>query len=450
MTALASPITAQEAGPVEKRLPGHYVVTTFVVTFASALLLGVSPAMAVPGILAGIFLLVAKVVVTPIIPRVAFLALLFVLYALISAIMFDGIRSLGVSGPVAWLGGEGRIFIYYWPFIFLTVALYHHTANVESRLETALLWLTIFAFLVIVAQRSGVAALYSSHHAAGAVMTSLVVFNYFRYQNHKSLWALIFLGIAMAGLLGTGSRASLMAVILGIVIQQMIGVRIIQVLKFVLLVPIFMVGMSIAYPDQYERLSRTFQVNPMTVITTNFDRAWQADPPLESSEAWALSSYADKQGQANLAIRGLLWARGVAEGFKSPIFGTGFGRYNDMGREFNDTLPLVAVVTDASFLNASAHTSHNSFIMIFTELGLIGVALIGGMFVIIIRTALRVLRHPNVRPNAKMWAGITLGCTVTLMLISITQHGFGAPIYGLTLMQLIAIGYCVSAREIRA
>ncbi len=448
MSAFASPFADQNLVVVPKRLPGRYVVITFFITFASALLLGVSSALAVPGIMAGIILLFVQLAATAQMPRVSFLALIFVLYAFLSALVFGGLGSFFVEGPVAWLAGEGRFFIYYWPFIFLTVALYHHTRHVEARIEKALLGLTVFAFFVIMAQILGV-RLYSSHHAAGAVLGSLVVFNYCRYQNRKTLMALLFLGLAIAGLLGTGSRASLMAAIMGVVIQQLIWIRVVQVIKFVLVVPLFLFGMSLANPVQYQRLTGTFNANPLTVVTTNFQRAWYADPPLESSSAWSLSTFADLQGQANLAIRGLLWARGVSEGFKSPIIGSGFGRYNDIGREFNDSLPLVSVVTDAAFLNPSAHSSHNSFIMIFSELGLIGLALLGSIFVIVTRTTLRALWQPDVRKDAKMWAGVALGCTVTLMLVSVTQHGFGAPIYGLTLMQLIAMGYCVSARELK-
>lgn len=432
-----------------RRLPGYYVVFTFVVAFGSALLLGLSSAFAIPGIAGCIVLLIASVAGKPQIPRVAFFALLLVFYTLLSAFLFGGIRSLFENGALTWLAGEGRFFIYYWPFIFLTVALYSKSHHLEERMETSLVGLTVFAFFVIVMQRLGGLQLYSSHHAAGAVLASLVVFNYCRYENRRHLNALFFLGIAVAGMLGTGSRASLMAAIMAIVILQLIRFRVLKVVKFALVVPILLYGMLLAYPEHFERLAGTFSVNPLTVVSVNFERAWHADPPLESSTAWSLSTFADQQGQANLAIRGLLWARGVAEGLKSPIIGTGFGRYNDVGREVNDSLPLVAVVTDATFANPSTHSSHNSFIMIFTELGLIGVLLLGSIFLVVIRTATLTLWQPNVRRDAKMWAGVALGCTVNLMLVSVTQHGFGAPIYGLTLMQLIALGYCISATELK-
>lgn len=418
----------------------------FSLSFVSALLLGVSSAIAVPGILACIVLSIFWTISSPRIPRVTFFAMLFVLYALLSAITFGGIASIGTSGLGTWLGGEGRFFLYYWPFIFLTLTLSGDGVVATRGLERILLALTIFAFLTVVVRQFGV-KLYSSHHAAGAVLASLVIFNYFRYRARSSVSSLLFLIIAVAGLLGTGSRTSLLAAVIGMFIQQILLIRIGQIIKIAIFVPILAFGMSKVFPDQYTRLANTFTVNPFEVVAVNFERAWLANPPLESGNAWSLETLADKQGQANLAIRGLLWARGVVEGSRSPLFGAGFGRYNDTGRSFTQVVPFVTVATDAEYKNPSTHSSHNAFIMIFAELGLVGVALLGSIFVIVIRKCLSVLLRRGVSEDVKMWPSIALGCLVTLFLTGVTQHSFGAPIYGLSLVQLIAIGYSATSME---
>lgn len=423
------------------------IQTVFTLNFASALLLELGVVIAVPGILASIVFSVAIILANPTIPKVTFLALVFIIYALISAIMFGGILSVKTNGLVSWLGGEGRFFLYYWPFIFLTVMLRRDTNLVIRGLERSLVFLTIFGFLTVMVRHAGV-QLYSSHHAAGAVLASLTIFNYFRYRANKNWTGLFPLLLALIGLLGTGSRTSVLAAFIGMFIQQIILIRIGQILKIAIVIPFFVIGMSKAFPDQYDRLAKTFTTaNPFEVISVNFQRAWLAEPPLESGSAWSLEALADKQGQANLAIRGLLWARGVIEGTKSPIVGTGFGRYNDTGREFTRAIPLVNVVVNASYLNPSTHSSHNTFIMIFAELGLIGVVIISGVFFIIVRKSIQILLRNDIKNDVQVWAGTCLGCVVTLCLTGLTQHSLGAPIYGLSLMQLIAIGYAVVSKE---
>ena len=397
--------------------------------------------------MASIVLSLAAILANPIVSRVTFLAILFLFYALISAIMFGGILSIKTNGLVAWLGGEGRFFLYYWPFIFLTVMLRKDPNLVLRGIERCLLVLTVFGFLTVMVRHAGI-QLYSSHHAAGAVLASLVIFNYFRYRTKKNWEGLFLLLLALIGLLGTGSRTSVLAAVMGMFIQQIILIRVGQLIKVAIFIPILAIGMSKAFPNQYDRLASTFTTaNPLEVISVNFERAWLAEPPLESGSAWSLEAFADKQGQANLAIRGLLWARGVVEGTKSPIIGTGFGRYNDTGREFTRAIPLVNVVVSASYLNPSTHSSHNTFIMIFAELGFIGLAIIGGIFLTIIPKSMQVLLQKEASNEGKLWAGTCLGCVVTLFLAGLTQHSLGAPIYGLSLMQLIAIGYVVVSKE---
>ncbi|MFA5582362.1 MAG: O-antigen ligase family protein [Paracoccaceae bacterium] len=418
---------------------GWLAVAVFVTGCLGAITLGISTAVSMLAIGAAILGTALILLRDHRLLPAPLLALVLILYAGISAILFGGIDAIHTAGLMAWLAGEGRFFLTFWPFIFLVLAMRGGEHAIAARIERGLKALIIAMLIAVLARHAGGVTLFSSHHGAGAMAAALLLFAYYNFRHNGGRANLAYLAIAVVALLGAGSRTSLVAAMLGIVVQQVLFFDLRALLRIAALALPALVAMPLLFPAQYDRLAQTIATNPASIVLRNFQIAWQADPPLESAYAWQLAPIAASDGQINIAIRGLLWARGLAEAANSPILGAGFGRYNDTGRSFIGERPLYHVAVSARNENPSIHSAHNSYIMIVAELGLIGLGLVLALFAHIWQRLVACRT-----PEAHMWVSIGMGGVITLMFIAVTQHGFGAPIYGLSLMPLIAVAYAVA------
>lgn len=109
------------------------------------------------------------------------------------------------------------------------------------------------------------------------------------------------------------------------------------------------------------------------------------------------------------AIRGYLWGRAMHEGLASPVIGSGFGRCN-------------------------------SILHVFAALGILGLANL---------TALLASLWRPLRRNCgdDLWAHVGLTSLIGLVLMSITQHAFGEPIFGLSLFCMVGISCQLSGSK---
>ncbi len=367
----------------------------------------------------------------------AFLVLSFLGYCLFSGIFFSGIDSVFSVGVVHWLSNEGRIFLAYWPAILILVYGRFVGAESDRIVIRALKYTTVVYVLgATVARFSGVLGDYS-HHAGGAVGASLFIIWFLLYQSDKEKMYLIMLAAASVGLVASDSRTGILGSALVLILMGMSLKNIKQLALGVIIFISMLFVMNAFYPKVYDRLSGAITASTMQAMGQQLGRVFQDRSFEETSDAWGVASYVPDQGEVNLVIRAYLWARGLSEGGGSPIHGIGFGRFNDIGRTFEGVRGVSYAVYKADRASGSVFTAHNTFVHIFAELGLIGVAFVAAIFV----TLHRAYSSCSEKAGLK-WARIGKAMCLSLAVMGMFQHSLGAPIFLFTMFTMAAWCYC--------
>lgn len=389
--------------------------------------LGQSPVLAAAAIVlcaAGFFI---HVLTSARIERAAALAVAFIVYNAFSGVVFGGFAAIGETSLLDWIANEGRVFLYYWPALYVMQVFKPSSAGITLRRFLQLL--TVLAFCIMLVKTATGFSTFSTHHAAGAFIAGLVFYNLFRFDETRSVADLSYLLLAVIALLASNSRTSLLAVVITITLVYLSSARILRVLRTaVLLIPLA-IAMPFLFPTEFSRLADAATTETLQSMRINVVEAFSSRNPIEVSTAFNLTKSIDIDGNANLVIRSYLWGRTLGEGIRSPIFGEGFGRVNDMGRIYRGTPYLFYPATEAHYPNPSDLTAHNSYLQVFAELGLIGLTLI----LITYRLIWMGLK------GDRLWSMVGRSSLICLLLMSTTQHAFGAPIYGLSLFLLAAV-----------
>lgn len=354
-------------------------------------------------------------------------------YILVSLIIFGGGASFG-NGAISWLQGEGRGLVYFVPvFLAVFIPLRKKSSSLKSIELAARVCILFLGFVLLVKVFLGF-NMASSHHALGAVSAVLVVFSYSFLIHNYSLTRLFYFLLSVGVLMGANSRTTLLACAASILIFH--------VLKFDFkkaFFPLLIGGaafpiMVALFPIESQRLVGAFNLETMAAVGHNFDYAFHSRPPAESSDAWELHDENQYGGNLNVAIRGYLWGRALNEFLLSPIFGTGFGSYNDTGRELAYLIPGVACFCEASGKNENIHTAHNSYFHFLAEIGFLGLALFLMPLIRMMKDSLYLI-YMNESSGDGVWASRVVFLLVTMiMLIAFMQHAFGAPLFSFTIL----------------
>lgn len=363
--------------------------------------------------------------------RASVWCLLFLVYTLISGILFGGLTSIKNASFMTWIGNEGRVFLYYWPALFVLEAACPSDRGVTRVMRG----LTLIVFLNTLLSSATGFSTFGTHHAAGAFAAMLVIYQVFRYGKTRDLGDLMFLSLALVSLLGSNSRTALLAVLVSIFFVSVSFRRIKQLVALVLVAPLGLIAMAFVFPYQFERLQDAANVDTFQAVQDNFSLAYRSNSPIEVGKAWELSETISLNGNANLAIRGYLFGRTFGEFSRSPIVGIGFGRINDIGRSFSGTAGVFHPVTDATFASPTDQTAHNSYLQVLTELGLLGTLPLLALYTTLWR------RLRSARKRAPEWSKTGRASVICVCLMALTQHSFGAPIYGLSLFLLAVLSY---------
>lgn len=413
----------------------YFSVFLVLISLMGGVFLGISPLLSATAILVCAVAFFLDVFSKGTMNRAAVFGLLFLFMTFLSGIFFGGFNSLRNASIVYWIANEGRVFLYYWPALFVMQAL--PLRGTEFMLHRIFRIATCMVFGIMIAYAATGWSTFSTYHAAGAFCSIFVFYNLFCYEKSKSRWDLFFLGLSLAAIFATNSRTSLLAVLVTMVILHFNATKIKQALKITVFVAPLALTMPFLFPNQFGRLADAFNTETFTSLGENFMLAYRSDSPIEVAKAFDLSSGIQISGNANLVIRGYLWGRSLGEGTRSPIVGSGFGRLNDLGRSYEGVPYLIYAATSATVDSPSNLTAHNGYMQVFAELGLLGSLLLFGLY----RTLWVGLSGMTV------WSQTGRASIVCLLLMSITQHAFGAPIYGLSLLLTAAMAYRISLGE---
>jgi len=377
--------------------------------------------------------------------KISLTVVILIIYLFISALLFGGLSSIGDKGFLYWISNEGRIFLFFMPFLFFSTSSLVARISVDQFKSVARAMIALNALMVVLEIFLGI-SLFRSHHAHGAISALFFIISVVLLSQRRKPSELIYVIVALVCLMASDSRTSLLAALLSLLPIFLNSMRPWRIALSITLIAFLLPMMPVLFPDQYKRLSASLDGQTLVSMQSNFIDAIIYDKTPEVSILHTIGGSIRTDGNANLAIRSALWGRALREGALSPLFGIGFGRFNDLGRQWAGPNFILRTVESASYASASNLTAHNTFLHYFVELGLIGLVLLLTVVFMILSRRGQYCRYPD----QMFYRRLSQACLFYLLLTGLTQHSFGAPIYGLSMMA--TIGFCmrISSSGVRA
>ena len=257
----------------------------------------------------------------------------------------------------------------------------------------------------------------NTHNATGSVYAVVCIFllAFFLLENKKYVKIIYFLAlfICLTGLLLTRSRGSYIGFVFGVVIVLWLYYR--SVVKFFITM-ILMIAASI----------------PIIFFTGVFDRI----------------KMIFNFSEPNVVVLFLLWERAWHLLNRSPIFGVGFGRYNDIYYiSRSETIPspdlFIGYPNIAAFYMEPAYRfgfghAHNGYFQFLAETGIIGLGLLLFFWILCYRKILKGYNLTRDGFSKKVFLS-SLGGIASLFALSLTENYFSATTVMICLSMVVSL-----------
>jgi len=345
---------------------------------------------------------------------------LLVIYIYFILSYFISNQSLSSFMSYSFLRYDGNFFFAYIPFFALAIPYFDYEK--VSRLYFNFIFFTFsllslagivgvltknYSRIILDDKYDGpmLVGLNSAHNATGSVYALAcifaLVFTLRSHKRHKIYYIIISL-LCLIGLVMTQSRGSYAGFIVGALIVVWLHFR--SILKLII-VTAAISAVSI----------------PLLFLTKLHERFLQI---LDISN-WTVGTRIN------------LWKKALYLFKKSPIFGVGFGRFNDINYNINNSgytlisldefvgVPKIFYTYHSTNFDFSSAHAHNSYLQFLAETGIIGLGLIIFFWILCYRIILRAYNHTNNEFSKKMYLSC-LGSIIVLFAMSFTENYFSA------------------------
>lgn len=156
--------------------------------------------------------------------------------------------------------------------------------------------------------------------------------------------------------------------------------------------------------------------------------------PVVSHRAEEVSDFEDP----NIVTRFFYYQRAIDDFSKSPIIGTGFGRFNDQLKIYSGVPYFLYFATGGEVVNDDAH-AHNSYLHFLAEGGILGLALMLGVWIATFRW---VRKQKKIFEDGSFGFCFALGiqaCIVLEFFMSFTEHMMGTAVSSLTILTMVGL-----------
>jgi O-antigen ligase len=140
----------------------------------------------------------------------------------------------------------------------------------------------------------------------------------------------------------------------------------------------------------------------------------------------------------NIVTRFVYYQRAIDDFSMSPVVGTGFGRFNDQLKIYSGVPHLVYFATGGSSVDDDSH-AHNSYLHFLAEGGIVGLALMLGVWVTTFRW---VGRQKHIFEEGSFGCCFAQGiqaCIVLEFFMSFTEHMMGTAVSALTIFTFVGL-----------
>jgi O-antigen ligase len=260
-------------------------------------------------------------------------------------------------------------------------------------------------------------ALNSAHNATGSIYSVVSLFALIFFLNEpkkkiKFFYLAVFV-ICLAGLFITKSRGGYLGFAVGALYLFWINFRSIK--KFLITVSVFLAGFLglIFVTKTYSRFLDVFKVT------------------------------------GTVSVRFQLWQKAWYLFLKSPIFGVGFGRFNDIEAYNYQRLKgipgILSVYIDSNFISSSSH-AHNSYLQFLAETGIVGLGLLILFWVLCFRIIYKAYNFSTNIYYRRIYLS-SLASIVALFALSFTENYMSSTTIMICISMLTSLSIGLSWQE---
>ncbi|ERK09827.1 O-antigen polymerase [Serratia fonticola AU-P3(3)] len=280
--------------------------------------------------------------------RIELYILLLFCYIIMSTLYYDPASFLDFD----FYRRDGNFFISYlvlFVFVFMPIGF---NINIDSAIKyafTLFFVVSLFAYAFIPPEEGGVQHfLFVSHNAAGGFYSVVCAIAVGLYLSRRSLIYLFYALAFFFFLYASNSRGSILAILCAV------GYGLFRFKRPGLVLSIFILFQFIIVLDTY----------PIWVSTGKV---------MSENANFTISQNVDFQRAGTFIDRlYYLWPRAFDNFIHSPIFGIGFGSFDDLYYKYIDVVPYLFTIKDGAVLRHTDAHAHNSTFTILAELGIVG------------------------------------------------------------------------------
>lgn len=359
-------------------------------------------------------------------------------YWIVSGLSTGGIRPGDFVSP-EFFANDGRAFLNYLPLaLFLVFRVPKRDLGLLVLLLKVIVVSSSFLFLVWLLTRHPLlsagramnfAGFLSSHTGAGTFYGVITVFlAVYGAEIAKSRY-MLFGAFGLLFVFGSASRQAIASLVSVLTWFLFIKRRLKLLLQSALIVIFGAAAMYMATPHTFDRVGAVFSVEIIESIGDEISRFdWAPTPGNELGDT-----------ESNIISRAILWAYAAKRGSQSPLLGIGFGRINDFDLGLIGKEGVVYLATKGNNQN-NPFNSHNSYLQLFAETGVLGLFLLSSLWLSLYRRfKLLDAKFGEDRVLSAYW----LGCRALIIFTAVSalfDNAHAAPSIGFPVLLIIGAG----------
>jgi hypothetical protein len=400
------------------------------------------------GILLSVALILTSLAQQHRLDKIGVLVLANMLFWLASGFSVGAISLSSFVNP-RFYEGDGRVFIALIPlllFCITPVSIWEFKRIQKHILFISVSSILIYLFWLITHTPllSGTGHLdefhgfLTSHTGSGTFFGTFAAFMVAYAAEKRKPWLLVMSCLLLGPVFSSGSREAMLGV--AAVLAWYWGLKRKHVKPLIAVAVLVLVALPFTSKmdnKSYNRNIAIFNAEQVEAVIRQTQAGIRSDWVMGD---WTASSNNEnlESGDVTSLVRIMLWVYATKRLIESPVFGMGWGRFNDLYLVMSNTrLSSLAVGGQQVFSAASAH---NSYFQLLAETGLIGFGL---YFSVWIWIYLRSLKAEKLFKHIQSVRAYYVGCqalVVYILVCALTGHALASPSVMLPVVTILGVG----------
>ena len=279
----------------------------------------------------------------------------------------------------------------------------------------------------------------SSHTGSGTYFGALAVFFIiFTAEKQKALW--LILGLMLLGpMFSSGSREALVGCMAALgwywgIKRKHPKIMVAGALVILLMIPVTSTMSNKTYNRTIGLISWEMVDGMISQAQYGISRDWQVGDWSPESDTDNLES-----GDVTTLVRIMLWVYASKRFIDSPLFGIGWGRFNDKSPVFVD-VPILGTFVGGGEQVFSTANAHNSYFQLLSESGLVGITMYGLLWLVMFLRCLKAEKIFTPFRNERSYFVACQGLIIYILFCALTGHALASPSVMIPVVTILGMG----------